>query len=100
MGCPIQVTAGSFLGRFGPTARAAAEQLLAERIVHLVASDAHDTEKRPPRLSDAREWMEKNHGAELAQALFVDNPHAVVSSQALPYFPGPAQPKKKRFWFF
>jgi protein-tyrosine phosphatase len=100
MGCPIQVTAGSFLGRFGSMARAAAEQLLAERLVHLVASDAHDTEKRPPRLSEARAWMEKNHGAELAQALFVDNPRAVVDSQPLPYFPEPLAPKKKRLWFF
>jgi protein-tyrosine phosphatase len=100
MGCPIQITAGSFLGRFGPAARAAAEQLLAERLVHLVASDAHDTEKRPPRLSEARAWMEKNHGAELAQALFVDNPRAVVESQPLPYFPELLTPKRKRFWFF
>jgi protein-tyrosine phosphatase len=100
MGCPIQVTAGSFLGRFGPAARAAAEELLRQRLVHLVASDAHDTEKRPPRMSEARAWMEKKHGAELAQALFVDNPRAVVESQALPYFPEPASPQKKRFWFF
>ena len=100
MGCPIQVTAGSFLGRFGATARAAAEELLRERLVHLVASDAHDTEKRPPRLSEARAWMEKNHGAELAQALFVDNPRAVVESQPLPFFPEALEPKKKRFWFF
>lgn len=100
MGCPIQVTAGSLLGRFGATARDVAEVLLRERLVHLVASDAHDTEKRPPRLAEAQAWMEKNHGAELAQALFVDNPRAVVDSQPLPYFPEPVVPKKKRFWFF
>ncbi|MCI0402105.1 MAG: exopolysaccharide biosynthesis protein [Acidobacteria bacterium] len=100
MGCPIQVTAGSLLGRFGSTARASAERLLVERLVHLVASDAHDTEKRSPRMSEARVWMEENYGAELARALFVDNPRAVVDSQALPYFPEPVEPKKKRFWFF
>lgn len=100
MGCPIQVTAGSFLGQFGPAARETAEHLLAERLVHLVASDAHDTEKRPPQLSQARALLEKRFGAELAAALFVDNPHAAIDSQPLPYFPEPAEPNKKRFWFF
>ena len=100
MGCPIQVTAGSLTGRFGRMAKEVARRLFRERLVHLVASDAHDTEKRPPRLSDARALVEKEYSAELAQALFVDNPRAVIESQPLPHFPEPAEPKKKRFWFF
>ncbi len=100
MGCPIQVTAGSLTGRFGRIAKQVAEQLFRERLVHLVASDAHDTENRPPRMTEARRLVEKEHGAELAQALFVDNPRAVVDSQPLSYFPEAAEPRKKRFWFF
>lgn len=101
MGCPIQVTAGSFTGRFGDDARAVAERLLAERLVHLVASDSHDTKHRPPQLSSARAAVAEQCGEEVAQALFVENPRTALESQPLPYFPDPAPPpKRRRFWFF
>lgn len=100
MGCPIQVTAGSLTGRFGRMAKEVAGQLFRERLVHLVASDAHDTDDRPPRMSEARALVEKDYGADLAQALFVENPRAVIDSQPLLYFPEAAEPKTKRFWFF
>lgn len=101
MGCPIQITAGSLTGRFGHDAQAVAERLLAERLVHLVASDAHDTQQRPPRLSGARVRVSELCGPEVAQALFVDNPLAAIESRPLPYFPDPAPPpKRRRFWFF
>lgn len=103
MGCPIQITAGSFTGRFGRHAKAFAEQLLAQGLVHIVASDAHDTRDRPPTLSPARAVVAEKFGADVAQALFVSNPRAVVESRTLPYEPEPAPPpekRRKRFWFF
>ena len=100
MGCPIQVTASSLTGRFGRVAKEMTTRLFGERLVYLVASDAHDAEDRPPRLSEARAQVEKVYGAELAQALFIDNPRAAIESQPLPYFPEAGEPKKKRFWFF
>jgi protein-tyrosine phosphatase len=42
----MQVTAGSFTGAFGRTALYWAERLLDEGCVHLIASDAHDAERR------------------------------------------------------
>jgi len=104
MECPIQVTAASFTGRFGRRAQAFAEELLAHRMVHIVASDAHDTRGRPPRLSPAREAVAALAGDEVAQALFVENPRAVIDNKPLPFLPSPAAPQKrggrKRFWFF
>lgn len=103
MGCPIQITAGSFTGRFGRRAKAFAEQLLSQGMVHLVASDAHDTQNRPPKLSPARAEVAGKFGAEVAQALFVDNPRAVIENRALPFQPErvPEPPRRrKRFWFF
>ncbi|MFQ5776866.1 MAG: tyrosine-protein phosphatase [Terriglobia bacterium] len=100
MGCPIQVTADSLTGRFGRRARAVAQRLLADRMVHFIASDAHDTRERPPRLSPARAWLTGKYGAELAEALFVANPRAALESHPLPYFPEPTQPRRRRFWFF
>lgn len=100
MGCPVQITAGALTGGFGRDARRVAERLLAERLVHFVASDAHDTKHRPPVLSPAWALVEEKHGPEVAQALFVDNPRAALESRPLPYFPEPAPPPRRRFWFF
>ncbi|MFQ5817766.1 MAG: tyrosine-protein phosphatase [Terriglobia bacterium] len=101
MGCPVQVTASSLLGRFGSPARQSVEELLRRQMVHLVASDAHDTEHRPPRLSAACADVARNFGRERADALFRDNPRAVVEGNALPYFPEPvARERKRRFSFF
>ena len=104
MECPIQVTAASFTGHFGRRAQAFAEELLAHRMVHIVASDAHDTGGRAPRLSPAREVVAALAGEEVAQALFVENPRAVIDNKPLPFLPTPAaaptKRARKRFWFF
>ena len=52
-GVPIQVNAASLAGRGETRARPAAERLLRERLVHLIASDAHDDRWQPPRLRAA-----------------------------------------------
>ena len=60
----MQVTAGSFTGAFGRTALYWAVRLLDEGCVHLIASDAHDAERRPPDLASGRESVEKRVGAQ------------------------------------
>ena len=101
MGCPIQITAASFTGRFGRRAKEFSERLLAQGMVHFVASDAHDTKDRTPKLSPARAAVTEKFGSEVAQALFVDNPLAAIESRALPYWPELLPPpKRRRGWFF
>lgn len=39
----LQITSGSLLGKFGRSAKYWAERLLDEGLVHLIATDAHDT---------------------------------------------------------
>jgi protein-tyrosine phosphatase len=63
----MQVTAGSFAGAFGPNALYWAERMLDEGCIHLLASDAHDAERRPPTLAAGREIVAKRVGAEEAQ---------------------------------
>lgn len=55
MGAWMQITAGSISGAFGRNAKKWAEQMLQDGIVHVIASDAHGTERRPPILSDGIE---------------------------------------------
>lgn len=44
------VTAGAFAGRFGKDVERFARRLLADGLVHDVASDAHSVQRRPPEL--------------------------------------------------
>ena len=78
MGCAVQITAGSLTGRFGERAKQSCFKLLGCRMVHFVASDAHNVKRRPPRLNNARRIVAQKYGDEVAQALFVDNPRAAI----------------------
>jgi len=86
LGCAVQVTASAITGSWGDRARETSEWLLREKAVHFLATDAHDIQRRPPVLSEARKIIAKEYGEELAHALVKENPHAVVSGEPLPYF--------------
>lgn len=86
LGCAVQVTASVFTGYWGARARQIADWLLKEKAVHFLASDAHETERRKPNLSEARKVIAKAMSEELATALVERNPAAVVNNQPLPYF--------------
>ena len=49
-GVLVQVTAGSVMGRMGKHAERMAHDLLANRWVHFLATDAHNTTSRPPKM--------------------------------------------------
>ncbi len=85
----MQVTAGSFTGAFGRTALYWAVRLLDEGCVHLIASDAHDAERRPPDLALGRESVEKRVGAQEAQHLVFTRPMGVLKDQPPSSLPGP-----------
>jgi protein-tyrosine phosphatase len=53
MGALIQVTAMSITGNFGGLVMQWTESLLRYRLVHMIASDAHSADRRPPILSHA-----------------------------------------------
>jgi len=89
MGCAVQVTASALTGAWGETAWKTTQWLLKREAVHVLATDAHDTKRRPPVLSEARDAVAELYGERLAQALVDENPRAVVSGQPLPYFPQP-----------
>ena len=91
MGCAIQVTASSFEGFWGDRPKKMAWKLLERDAVHVIASDAHDTRYRMPRLASARALIAKEAGADVAKALAVDNPGAALRSEPMPFFPTPAE---------
>jgi len=88
-GCVIQVTGAALTGFWGERVRRAAHWLMEHDAVHVLATDAHDTQKRIPVLSTARDAAADLYGEEVAQALVEANPRAIINSQPLPYFPRP-----------
>ena len=76
----IQITANSLTGYWGSRSQRMAELLLKKDAVHVIASDAHDTVSRPPLLSRAFDRVCQLAGQNVAHALFVDNPSAIVSA--------------------
>jgi protein-tyrosine phosphatase len=91
LGCAVQVTASALTGQWGERAWRTAEWLLKRDAVHVLATDSHDTKHRPPVLSRAREEAASTCSQDVARALVEDNPSAIISGQALPYFPQPAR---------
>ena len=88
-GCAVQITASSLTGSWGEQTESSARWLLDRDAVHVLATDAHNTTRRAPILSAARDEVAVTYGADVARALVDDNPRAIVSGQALPYFPAP-----------
>jgi protein-tyrosine phosphatase len=101
-GALAQVTASSFSGAFGQTVRRFSLELLRERLIHVVASDAHDAEHRDPALrpgleAAARELPELD--GELAWLVHAV-PAAIVAGAEVPPRPprALAPPRRRRFF--
>jgi protein-tyrosine phosphatase len=88
-GALAQVTSASLTGRFGTAVRDAAMHMVAEGLVHDIASDAHDAHRRGPGLQAGLEAAEHElPGAHaLADWLAVDVPEAIVTGAAIPARP-------------
>ncbi|MDQ4075839.1 MAG: hypothetical protein M3220_06270 [Chloroflexota bacterium] len=82
-GVYTQVTRTSIMGAFGNRPREVARLLLEHGLAHVLASDAHTTRGRNPRLADAysqvREWI----GETAARRLVVDTPRALLRDEPI-----------------
>jgi protein-tyrosine phosphatase len=81
MGCLGQVTAMSLTGGFGPEVKRLAEELLIRRLVHLIASDAHSIDTRPPILTPAVRAASKRVGTEEAGRMVTEYPQAILEGK-------------------
>jgi protein-tyrosine phosphatase len=77
-GAITQITASSLVGEFGRAALAAAGEFYSRGLVHVVASDSHNLDRRPPRLAAARERVRRDWGEDVGQLLFEINPRAII----------------------
>jgi protein-tyrosine phosphatase len=88
-----QVTGQSITGEFGRHTQKAAERFLRHCLVHLIASDAHNAEARPPRLSAAVRRATKIVGSARAAAMVTTIPAAILKNEHIPNWGEPILPK-------
>jgi len=78
-GCLFQLTAMSITGGFGQPAQKTAHLFLKNDWASIAASDAHNTNRRPPILSEAYETVSRQYNSDLANSLFIDTPKKIIS---------------------
>lgn len=81
MGCYIQVNSGSIMGKYGFGTKQFARNLLKQRMLHFVATDAHDIGKRAPELSECAKYVQKKAGTEYMMELFHENPMRILRDE-------------------
>jgi protein-tyrosine phosphatase len=99
-GCLLQVTAQSLTGGFGPAAANHAWELMGRRIVHAVASDAHDPVHRHPRLTAAYAEVEKRAGHDNVELLFDLNPRRIIEGCSAETIEQMTRPPRRRWFSF
>ena len=95
-GVLCSITAASLTGAFGEPVRSFALDLLRNGLVHNVASDAHDAERRGPSLLDGLRAADRELPGVMAQADWLTRgvPEAILSGTSLP--PRPPLPARRR----
>jgi len=95
MGATAQVTSTALAGRFGDTVRKVAFAMLDRGEAHVIASDGHSADGRPPDLPAALGAMERRYEAprELFDWMTSAVPAAMVAGEPLP--PRPPTPARR-----
>ena len=88
MGCYTQVNSSHVLKPklFGETykfMKKRAQYFLERDLVHVIASDMHNLDRRPPHMKEAYDIIAKKYGEDKAKELFKDNPRKIIMEQLI-----------------
>jgi protein-tyrosine phosphatase len=104
-GVLLQITAGSLTGRFGSRPKYWAERILDEGLCHIIATDAHDPDRRPPYLAEGRDVVARKYGDQEALNTVFHRPLGILNNMTpgeLPDTPAPisdsSKPERRSFW--
>ena len=65
------------------TTQKRARYFLEKDLVHFVASDMHNVDKRPPYMAEAYHLIKEEYGEQRAQALFVGNQELLLADELI-----------------
>jgi len=77
-GAWMQLTSGSLTGRFGKRTQYWAERFLDDGVVHILATDSHSVDRRPPLLAEGRDAAARRLGDEEAVNLVETRPRGIL----------------------
>lgn len=80
LGCLFQVTAASLYGASGPHSNRAADKLAKDDLIYVIASDAHNTEYRPPGIEAGFRAAERLVGSSKASDMVFEHPWLITQS--------------------
>ncbi|MFH0825555.1 MAG: CpsB/CapC family capsule biosynthesis tyrosine phosphatase [Pseudomonadota bacterium] len=93
----VQITADSLMDEAGRPAAKSAAIMLEHNLAHILATDAHSSQIRPPILSPAVSRTARVVGPDRARRMVLEIPLAVVEGRdASPYIEAPSNPR--RWW--
>jgi protein-tyrosine phosphatase len=92
----VQVSADSLTGENGSSARRTVTTLLKHNLAHMIATDAHSSSRRVPRLSAAVKVASRLVGRENAVKMVQEIPRAVLEGGIFPDVWEPTNPR--RWW--
>lgn len=98
VGALCQVDADSFLGNFSSSSRSTAFKLLRNNMVHIIATDCHDVEYRPPEYSFLYNILKK-FGKEKIDMYINRIPEAIINNTVAPDIGIIEDPSVKKFFF-
>lgn len=82
-GALIQLNGPSIIGKSGSEIQKLSELLLKNNLIHFVASDAHSSDRRRPKLKEVYEYICRNYSSELANRLIIENPTKLLNNQEI-----------------
>lgn len=77
-GCVLQVNKGSILGEFGKKCREMAIRMMDDRIVQVIASDAHDSLHRTPQMDELIHYLEQRYTSVEIKMWLSENPSRIL----------------------
>lgn len=83
MGCHVQITGGSILGKFGRDCWIAADYLIKNDLVAIVASDAHGLRYRTNNLIHVYDHLSIHYSPRYAKMVLLQNPYTICQNETL-----------------
>ena len=82
-GAIIQINSSSLIGKQGKEIQRFCNLLIGRNMVHLVATDAHGSQRRRPMMKDAYQYIEKKYSKEIADNLFINNAQCILDNKEI-----------------
>jgi protein-tyrosine phosphatase len=86
-GAWMQITSGSLTGRFGRRPKYWGERMLDEGLVHILATDSHHVDRRPPLLAEGRDAAAARLGEVEAWHLVRTRPRGILDNSLVDQLP-------------